>query len=60
MISSAIRAFFLCLLGMVLLVSCREEGFLSLAEAVTFSEHAPLSARTPTPAWRTISTPKGD
>lgn len=44
MISSAIRAFFLCLLGMVLLVSCREKGFLSLEEAVAFSEHAPLSA----------------
>lgn len=44
MISSAIRAFFLCLLGMVLLVSCREKGFLSIEEAVAFSEHAPLSA----------------
>lgn len=44
MISSAIRAFFLCLLGMVLLVSCREKGFLSIEEAVAFSKHAPLSA----------------
>lgn len=33
-----------CLLGMVLLVSCREKGFLSLNEAVAFSNRAPLSA----------------
>lgn len=44
MISSAIRVFFLCLPGMVMLVSCREKGFLSLDEAVAFSNHAPLSA----------------
>lgn len=44
MISSAIRPVFFCLLGMVLLGSCREKGFLSIDEAVAFSEQAPLSA----------------
>lgn len=44
MISSAIRPVFFCLLGIVLLGSCREKGFLSIDEAAAFSEQAPLSA----------------